>query len=226
MKYLKLKQGKRSNTNYGSFTDNRDNETYGWVKIGDQVWMTENLRFEPDNYIGGQPAWDSLNNKDVAWCWYENQKSNKNTHGVFYTFEAALVACPDGWHLPTIDEWNKLRKYLVKNGFSSDTSVSYTMIGKSLAHKKEWSGVNTHEDDVGFEAKKNNSTGFSGLPSGIRQENGLFQYQDMYAAWWSSSTMDANRAYYVSLSFNTPEIKNELGKKTKGICVRCLMDKD
>ena len=67
--------------NIGTFTDNRDGQTYKWVKIGKQVWMSENL-----------------NHKKVdSWC-YNNTASKCNQYGRLYNWEAAKDACPNGWH--------------------------------------------------------------------------------------------------------------------------------
>lgn len=83
--------GPASQTKPGTFTDERDGETYTWVKIGEQIWMGENLRF--DN--GTSPC-------------SENDDPNCNNCGRYYTFEEAVKACPKGWHLPSDQEWMDL----------------------------------------------------------------------------------------------------------------------
>lgn len=73
----------------GKLTDSRDGHTYKTVVIGKQVWMAENLNFNTAN----------------SWC-------NKcETYGRLYTYDAALKACPSGWHLPTDSEWATLTNY-------------------------------------------------------------------------------------------------------------------
>ncbi len=83
-------------TKIGSYTDTRDGDIYGTVKIGDQIWMTENLRYEVANQ-----SWD-----------YNNDPSNTNTYGKLYSWFGAAVAVPEGWHLPTDDEWKILESEL------------------------------------------------------------------------------------------------------------------
>ncbi len=80
---------------YETYADNRDDEIYKYVKIGNQFWMSENLRFTPDtgNY------W-SYNNSEI------------NIYGCFYDWETANKVCPNGWHLPSDTEWTELSNYL------------------------------------------------------------------------------------------------------------------
>jgi len=79
----------------GSFTDNRDGQTYQTVEIANHTWFSENLNFEMSGtYI------------------YENESSNGDIYGRLYSWEGAKEACPEGWHLPDDNEWRNLRDLL------------------------------------------------------------------------------------------------------------------
>ena len=109
----------------GILTDSRDGQTYKTVKIGEQVWMAENLNFKTDS----------------SFC-YSNDEANCVTYGRLYTWSVAMSACPNGWHLPGNDEWNTL--FTVVGGTSTAGSVLRATSG--------WYGNGNGSDDFGFSA--------------------------------------------------------------------------
>ena len=68
----------------GTFTDNRDGSTYRWIRIGNQVWMAENLRYHPN----------------TGSFLYSYKSEYEQLYGRLYTWDIASKSCPDGWHLP------------------------------------------------------------------------------------------------------------------------------
>lgn len=86
--------------NLGAFTDSRDGKTYKTVKIGNQIWMAENLNYD----VGSG-----------SYC-YDNDLANCSKNGRLYTLEAARKAVPRGWHLPSKNEFDQLLSYLGGSG--------------------------------------------------------------------------------------------------------------
>jgi uncharacterized protein (TIGR02145 family) len=105
-----------------SFTDPRDGKVYKTVKIGDQTWLAENLKWEG------------------AGVWYNNSAALGSIYGRLYTWKEALTVAPPGWRLPTDEEWQKLVD------FAGGDSVA----GEKLRAKNGWDGNGT--DAFGFSA--------------------------------------------------------------------------
>ncbi len=92
----------------GTFTDKRDDHEYKWVKIGEQIWMAENLAYAPT--VCGPTA-----NCGIYVYGYLGTGSygeNYTLYGCLYDWETAQKVCPDGWHLPSDEEWMELEQYL------------------------------------------------------------------------------------------------------------------
>lgn len=80
----------------GSFKDARDDKTYKTIQIGDQIWMAENLKFWSDK---NSPGYIGVSH------YYKGVNANYQRYGRLYSWEVANKACPEGWHLPSLDEW-------------------------------------------------------------------------------------------------------------------------
>ena len=159
------------------FTDSRDGNTYRYVTIGNQTWMIDNLAFLPEvspptdgseslprYYVYGYVGNDVSSAK---------QTENYSKYGVLYNWEAAKQAVPEGWHLPTADEWRKLQDYLKNKQVES----YYDLINAlPLMHTNE-GGTN----DYGFSAV------FAGKYYGDNSEGRIFESIGYETYWWSSS---------------------------------------
>ena len=132
---------------YGTLIDSRDNQTYKSIEIENQIWMAENM-----NYASNE-----------SFC-YDSERYNCLTYGRLYTWNSAKSACPGGWHLPSVDEWNTL----IENVGGAETA------GKNLRSTNLWArnpGVDSY--------------GFSILPAGTRDEKGNSRNLLVQATFWS-----------------------------------------
>ena len=172
----------------GTFIDERDGNEYKWVKIGEQVWMAENLAFEVD-----------------SGCWaYGNNEGYVKNLGRLYTWEAALKACPEGWHLPTNEEWEQLAEYV------SSQKGPYQKLSR------RWENVGEHlKDDFGFSALG------GGRQFGL-QHDSFGNIGNSY--WWSATEIKSNQAMIRVLRYGYTSFAWEPSNMRYGCSVRCIRD--
>jgi uncharacterized protein (TIGR02145 family) len=204
-----------SNTNSTSLTN---------ITIGSQVWTTQNLseaRYRngdiiPQVTVASQ--WNSLTTG--AWCWYNNDSATyAATYGRLYNWYAVNDArglAPQGYHIPSDAEWNKLVKYLDAGADTTCISCTQsTIAGGAMKSTTGWNAPNTGAT---------NSSGFAGLPGGYREEVGvLFGSIDLYGYWWSSSSTE-NGPTYRKLIYNESGVNKNYGPALFGYSVRCVRD--
>jgi uncharacterized protein (TIGR02145 family) len=197
-----------------------DGNVYHTVTIGKQVWMVENLRvtrFRNGDVITrviDNAGWDKL--ATAAYCDYDNKISNAETYGRLYNWYAvndSRKIAPKGWHVPSEEEWESLGTFLGGNSVAG---------GKlKEAEVSHWTGPNQGA---------NNSSGFSGLPGGIRvtYENsiGEFKYLGIIGAFWSSTALRESEASMRFLTnYDAVLTKPELPTyRNFGYSVRCIRD--
>ncbi len=209
---------------YGEMTDTRDNKTYKTVKIGDQVWMAENLNYADSTKM------PSLKGK--SWC-YDNKAENCDVTGRLYTWAAAIDSvalandadnpqtcgygenctlptvvqgvCPEGWHLPTYEEWQTL--FTTVGGSSK--------AGTALKSQTGW------KSQTG-DAADRDAYGFSALPAG-RNYNG-FNDAGYGAYFWSASVYGSYLADDMYLYYDGEGASMGSNYRNRGFSVRCLQD--
>lgn len=103
----------------GEFTDPRDGNTYGWVRIGDLEWMTSNLKYGEPYYsrtynLFGMPQ------KVQSHLLETDFEADYEAYGNFYTWEEAREVCPEGWRLPTDEDWKNLERTLGMSAGQAD----------------------------------------------------------------------------------------------------------
>lgn len=207
-----------------------DRNIYTEVKIGDQVWMVENLKTKC--YRNGTKIPVVIKNEDWAAsnspgiCWYNNDSTNfHNEYGVLYNWfaiadQSAYGIAPLGWHLPTDNEWRILSTYLNENGFGSPYIYD---IAKSLAAKTNWAN-NDGEGVIGNNLLSNNGTGFTAFPGGFRDNFGEFFEMGNQGGWWSITEDSPSYAWNRELRFNSSSFFYFPKNKLFGFSVRCIRD--
>jgi uncharacterized protein (TIGR02145 family) len=220
-----------SDIEYGSFTDSRDGNVYKTVTIGEQVWMAENLAYLP-SVVG--LATESRTDPYYYVYGYDGTSvatakatTNYQTYGVLYNWPAALTVCPDGWHLPSDEEWTQLEEYLIANGYNYDGTTTGDKIAISLASANGWQS-STHTGTIGnnnaaYDAYRNKS-GFTALPGGYHIDFGKFLTIGYYGYWWSSAQYNTNFAWGRTLAYHTSYVSRDSLYKEDGFSVRCLRD--
>ncbi|MGB4775600.1 MAG: fibrobacter succinogenes major paralogous domain-containing protein [Daejeonella sp.] len=216
---VSCKKDKKSDPD-AALTVNYNGFTYHTVKIGNQVWMVENLRTttyrDGTALLDGSPVntnWENANAfKAGAWCKYPGVTDD---YGLLYNWYAVAPSgpfageqlAPEGWHIPSNEDWDQLYNHL-----GGDAAKA----GDKL---KEDGTKNWPEPNTG-----NNQSGFKGLPGGFRIEDNYINLT-VEGVWWSSTPIDDSKAYvYVLASNESILIKNINGVKTAGVSVRCIQD--
>jgi len=186
----------------GTFTDKRDGKVYKTVVIGGKKWMAENLNVKTGS----------------SWC-YGDQESNCKKYGRLYVWStAAKMACPDGWHLPTRDEWGELAKATGGTGAYGAGGTA----GTKLKAATVWDVAGSGTDQFGFAA----------LPAGFRFPKGNFSGAGFETAgsagnlsnstWWSVTQTASGGAYVRDVSSNEKNLGEFEEDKDKGFSVRCV----
>ena len=202
------------NITYGSMTD-IDGNTYKTVTIGTQTWMAENLKVT--RYNDGTPipnitdgsTWKQLTTG--ALCDFGNNSLKYGVYGKLYNWFAVSTGklCPQGWHVPSDAEWTTLRYYLgiYAGGKLKETGTMH------------WANPN-------FGAT--NESGFTALPGGYRDNIGIYYYNGITGAWWSTTEDEDDDSiskvcYWSTFNDSSYFFKGSLNK-VFGFSVRCVKD--
>lgn len=182
-----------------------DGNSYDAVKLGEQIWMKTNLKYKGSLSKFGP---DALSD---AACYFEGSNGE-----IYYNGRAVISGvCPDGWHVPTENDWNKLERYcMTKPEYKS--GISDTYIAKALADSVGWKYYLRPEpedsNNIAYNPlTTNNATGFSargkGHALGYDDGNFYFEYEDGERAYfWCSDFSDEShkKLLFRALSYVEP----------------------
>ena len=177
-----------------SFTDSRDGQSYGVVKIGEQTWMAANLNFETAGSFC--PEGDSRNCKRL---------------GRLYSWAEASSVCPEGWRLPTKADFEKLIAEMLKGGVASSKGD----VGAALKAKDGWFKKGNGSDVLGFKALPAGYRGADGKFDGI----GGYAY---FWSATEDDEFPESLAYYLFLSFSSDVASLNAFAKADYRSVRCI----
>jgi uncharacterized protein (TIGR02145 family) len=204
--------------NEGTFTDARDGHVYKWVKIGNQIWMTENLAYLPQ--VNRED--DSLFNGKCFYVYgYDGEiiseaksKETFKKYGVLYNWDAAREGCPQGWHLPTDEEWRELEEYLgmAAEELGSREWRSSGEVGKKLKSVLSWKMNNG-----------SNEFNFNILPGGCRGYGG-FGSLNFCAYFWTASAAGNDNAWRRGFCGDDSGSCREEDRRYFGLSIRCVKD--
>jgi len=196
-----------------------DGNTYNTVKIGNQVWMQENLK--TTTYNDGTPIPNVTDNTEWsnlttgAYCWYDNDETTyKDTYGALYNWYTVETGnlCPSGWHVPMYTEW------LEMDSFLGDIDIGGKLKETGTTH---WLPPNTGAT---------NESGFSALPAGGRGTNPAdFVALGELGVWWTSMTTigDYTSYYNPQVRFDDSRRLGHPGvTKGIGLSIRCIKDSE
>ncbi|WP_173474900.1 FISUMP domain-containing protein [Fibrobacter succinogenes] len=193
------------------FVDERDGNDYEIVQIGDRFWMAENLNYKMDS----------------SWC-YDNEEKNCQKFGRLYQWREAISACPDGWMLPSFDDFFSLVNYVdsVMNGKKNVLERECTWAcgqlsvsaGKYLKTQAEWIGLGNGTDLFGFSAKP---AGF--LSQGDTQNH--FTWMNEKTFYWSTKISDYEKNPFIFLLSSDDVVDFYSVSPRSGVSIRCVKSK-
>ncbi len=209
-----------------------DGNIYNVVKIGEQWWMAENLKVtrfqngDPILRVDSNTQWPLITSP--AYCVYDNDDFNKQEMGLLYNWYAVTDSrniAPEGWHVPTDQDFLDLENYLIANGYNWDGSLTGNKIAKSLASSRGWD-ASADTGCVGNDLATNNASGFSGLPTGKRHfQNGSYSYLYMGAIWWTSTECEETDCILTrTLFYMNEDFGHASSEKNSGLSVRLVLD--
>lgn len=236
-------------------TDHEGN-VYNTVQIGDQCWTRENMRCvtTPKNpsqsLMTTCSGWSCTSNYEPhVYSPFSTQFSNRltdesllNMYGYLYNWTAAMDTtsttyimssfenrrgiCPEGWHIPSITEWQTLSAYVSnQEDYLCDNNSTY--IARALADQSSWNS-NTSSCCVGLDLTQNNATGFSAVATGYIGDNSGPRYYSPgnSACFWSSSLHIYStdiQPYYTSINYTNADFNDDNYRQMEnGFSVRCI----
>lgn len=202
-----------------SFTDDRDGQSYDMVEIGGVTWMAENLNYAGDGANDGSAA-----GNPSSFC-PEGDNRKCKEYGRLYTWEVAKSACPAGWRLPTVEEFDAMFMAVMAadtRGAAMAQASNITTVGKLLKSTSGWFKNGNGTDAVGFKALP---AGYmSAAETDSEKAVGKFDGIGGYAHIWSATAdpEEPTFAQYLYLDFSSDAARISSFSAADARSVRCV----
>jgi uncharacterized protein (TIGR02145 family) len=226
----------------GTVTD-YDGNVYQTVKIGDQWWMAENLNVTHFNngdeipYIN-EEYWYEYNGRydeendrylnNSAFCYYNDDSTNAETYGALYNAFAVRDSrglAPEGWHVPSDEEWNELQIYLgMRPGQIDSLDYAGNDIGFKLKATSGWDDYESSDPEYG--GNGTDEAGFCALPGGYRWNYGNCYDMGKDAYFWTSTVDSEFRQWFRRVGHWSNAISRDQYFISQGYSVRCVKDEE
>jgi uncharacterized protein (TIGR02145 family) len=211
---------------------------YRTIKIGKQTWMAENLKVTryPDGtaipLAEDSAVWFHFNRESHGYCWPGNVLAHGYAFGALYSWPAAAAAhegitaveegvqgvCPDGWHLPSDEEWKQLEEYL---GMSREEADADEWRGTDQGAKLKVEGIGYWKAP---NAGAIDEVGFSAQPGGFRHGSAQFLGTFETARFWTSTQNGYGYAWYRRIDYDHTDVYRDFSGVYRGHSVRCVKD--
>ncbi len=217
---------------YPSTVTDIDGNVYFTVSIGEQLWMAENLR--TTHYADGTEiplaetisSWTGQGAADLdAMCAYDNDPDNAAIYGYLYNWYSATNAlgiCPQGWHVPTDEEWKELETAMGMPFNELDDVTGHRGSNQNIGGRLKSTSTLWVSPNIGA----TNASGFSAIPGGLRyglsgNNSGIGTRVCFHSA---SESSDLVNPAIRELSNSNAGVPRRWGSKGDGCCVRCVAD--
>ncbi|OFY62166.1 MAG: hypothetical protein A2V64_00860 [Bacteroidetes bacterium RBG_13_43_22] len=196
----------------GSSRD-QDGNSIGIIRIGTQLWMSENL--DVSHFLNGDEITEARSpegwvrmgiEKKPAWCYGVNNPDNSNGYGRLYNWYAVndpRGLAPKGWHIASDEEWTQFIDFM-----GNEVLAAMFMRGSGLSE----------------EGNKPINTGIKFPPAGARNSNGGYLNPGSHGYWWSGTEVNGSDAWCRLLNYVQCNIYSLDFSKTAGLSVRCIKD--
>lgn len=201
---------------FGTVQDREGNE-YQTVKIGNQWWMSENLRNtirKDGRLVQERIYWPPLNPYNpidfdyASYSYYNNDSENDKRYGKLYNFHAYRdCLCPEGWRIPTFQDF---------------TDMANELGGLSAAGKK-LKGRSTWKESI---FNSTNESGFNAKPGGMKVFNNNYEGEDIFVGWWAIGPNAPNRIASLNVGNFELKLTYQVSFFNEGHYIRCIKIKE